>query len=330
MLDRNFPFYALGFLIAAGMTVLILRRLIPYLSRHAQQPIYAEGPSWHRAKAGTPTLGGLSFLLAGGTVFLLASLFLTLRGMGEEALSLLLAGGYAICNGAVGIADDLTKLHHHHNEGLTPRQKLLCQFLLSSLYLAARHFLLFDGTVIYFSFGGVDLGIFYYPLTLLILMGITNCANLTDGIDGLSSSVAFGVGVSLFYISAALSDAVSFLSSAMVGISLGFLVFNLHPARIFMGDTGSLFFGALAASCAVTLGNPLLMVGIGGIYVLEGISLILQVAIYKLTHKRLFRMAPIHHHFEMCGWSEKKIWTVFVLTTAVMCVLAWFGVRIWF
>lgn len=323
MLDRDFPFYALGFLIAAGMTVLILRRLIPYLARRAQQPIYAEGPSWHRAKAGTPTLGGLSFLLAGGTVFLLSALFLMLRGMREEALSLLLAGGYAICNGAVGIADDLTKLRHHHNEGLTPRQKLLFQFLLSALYLAARHFLLFDRTVIYFSFGEVDLGIFYYPLTLLILMGITNCANLTDGIDGLSSSVAFGVGVSLFYISAALSDTVSFLSAAMVGISLGFLVFNLHPARIFMGDTGSLFFGALAASCAVTLGNPLLIVGIGGIYVLEGISVILQVAVYKLTHKRLFRMAPIHHHFEKLGWSENRICLVAILLTLLFSIPAY-------
>ena len=155
------------------------------------------------------------------------------------------------------------------------------------------------------------------------MLGLVNSANLTDGIDGLASSVAFSIGVSLFYISAALSMETAIISSAIIGASIGFLLFNIHPARIFMGDTGSLFFGALVASCAFTLKNPILMLFIAGVYVVEGISVVLQVSYYKLTHKRFFKMAPLHHHLEKCGFTENRICITAIMTTFIVSIPAY-------
>ena len=160
------------------------------------------------------------------------------------------------------------------------------------------------------------------PLGTVILLGITNCANLTDGIDGLASGVGFAVGISLFYISCALCKEVSFISASIIGATAGFLVFNLHPAKIFMGDTGSLFLGALGASSAFALGNPLVIIFIGGIYCLEGLSVIIQVAVFKLTKKRVFRMAPLHHHLEKVGWSENRICIVAIILTFIFSIPA--------
>lgn len=306
MLDAYFPFYAFTFILTFLMTVLTERQLIPLLSARAKQPIYREGPGWHIKKSGTPTLGGLAFLAAALPVLILAPLLLKHHAT-TQSLSLTMGFAYALLNAFIGIADDLVKLGRRENEGLTPRQKLILQFLVAGLYLWGRHALLGDTTTLAFSFGTIDIGFWYYPLSLILLVGIVNCANLTDGIDGLAASVAFGIGVSLFYISAALSEEVGFLAASMMGISVGFLCFNLHPAKIFMGDTGSLFLGALAACSAFALGNPLLLLFFGAVYVLEGISVILQVIGYKLTGRRMFRMAPLHHHFEKLGWSENRI-----------------------
>ena len=148
-------------------------------------------------------------------------------------------------------------------------------------------------------------------------MGITNCANLTDGIDGLASSVAFAIGISLFYFSFGISENGSFISAALMGGAIGFLIFNLHPAKVFMGDTGSLFFGSLIAALAFELKSPWIAVVSGGVYVIEGISVILQVAFYKMTKKRLFKMAPIHHHLEKCGWDENKICITAIILTLI-------------
>ena len=153
-------------------------------------------------------------------------------------------------------------------------------------------------------------------------MGITNCANLTDGIDGLASGVAFAIGVSLFYISYNLCYEVCFIAGAIMGGASAFLIFNLHPAKIFMGDTGSLFFGALIASAAIAMGNPLIIIFIGGIYVIEGLSVIIQVIVFKLTGKRVFKMSPVHHHFERCGWSENKICIAAIILTFIFSVPA--------
>lgn len=323
MIDNNFPLYLLSFILSFIITTVAVRLLIPILKKNAEQPIYEDGPSWHSAKAGTPTLGGLGFLLATALTLALAALYLKLRGRYQESLSLVLSASYGVLNGAVGIIDDATKLKRKKNGGLTPTAKLLFQFALAAAFLAARWLLLPDSSVVSFSFGTYDFGILYYPITALILVGITNCANLTDGIDGLASSVTFAASLSLFYVSCALSEEASFISSALIGAALGFLIFNLHPAKIFMGDTGSLFFGAIISATAVSLGNPLVALSVGGIYATEGLSVIIQVFWYKATGKRIFKMAPIHHHLEKCGWSENKICIVAILLTFLLSIPAY-------
>ena len=322
MLDTNFPLYAVAFLATFFITVSVERILIPKLAMKAKQPIYEGGPKWHSAKSGTPTMGGLAFLLASSIALLLGSAFLFIDGRGESGLSLLICLGYSIANALIGIIDDRTKLKRKENAGLSPKQKLLAQSILSALFLLAQAVILKKGSTLAFSFGEIDLGAFYYILAMLILLGITNCANLTDGIDGLASSVGFSVGISLFYISCALSYDTAFISSAITGATAGFLVFNMHPARIFMGDTGSLFLGALAASGAFALGNPLLIVFIGFVYVIEGISVILQVIGFKLTGRRIFKMAPIHHHLEQKGWEENKICLLAMIITFIFSIPA--------
>jgi len=297
--------------------------LIPALRKKAQQPIYEEGPKWHEKKSGTPTLGGIAFLCAMLISFLISiPLLIRVKGI-DSFLSLLIILLYAFSNALVGIFDDLAKLHKHKNQGLTPLQKLILQLVLAILFLYFRNLLIGDSTSLSFSFGEVDLGFWYYVISTIILLGITNCANLTDGIDGLATSVAFSVAISMLYISASLFEDVAITCASMIGVTLGFLIFNLHPAKIFMGDTGSLFFGALVGSCAIALGNPLIAVLVGGVYVIEGISVILQVIFYKLTKKRIFKMAPLHHHLEQCGWSENRICIVAILLTFIFSIPAY-------
>ena len=323
MLDKYFPYYVISFFLAFFLTLIIERALIPRLKKKAQQPIYNEGPSWHQSKKGTPTMGGLAFIIASSISALFSYAVLIASGRHEGATALLLAFGFALLNSLVGIIDDSTKLYRKENAGLSPKEKLFFQLLISILFLFARSRLIENSTTLSFSFGYIDLGFWYYPLALFILLGIVNCANLTDGIDGLAGSVAFAIAVSLFYISSALSYEVSFISSAIIGATLGFLTFNLHPAKIFMGDTGSLFFGAIAAAAAVTLGNPLVILPIGGIYVIEGVSVIIHVCYYKMTKKRIFKMAPLHHHFEKLGWSENRICMVAIFLTFVLSIPAY-------
>ena len=322
MLDRNFPLYVTSFILAFAITGVTEHYLIPKLKKVAGQPIYSEGPRWHVSKSGTPTMGGIAFLIAIITVLVFSCIFLYAIGEYSGALSLMLCICFSLLNSAVGIIDDLKKLKHKHNEGLKPREKLLLQSITCILFLLARFFLLGEQGSISFSFGDIDLGLIYYPISFIILLGIINCANLTDGIDGLAAGVAFAIGVSFFYISCALSYEVCFISSALMGASTAFLIFNLHPAKIFMGDTGSLFLGALTASCAIALGNPLTIIFIGAVYVIEGISVILQVITFKLTHKRIFKMSPIHHHFEKCGWSENRICIVAIIITFIASIPA--------
>lgn len=323
MLDKLFPLYILIFFTAMLLTATIEKRLIPRLVMHAEQPIYAEGPRWHMKKKGTPTMGGIAFLLAVASVLILTSLFSIYFLSNRIAISLISALLYAMSNSFIGIIDDYEKLKKRENAGLTPRQKIILQLIAAILFISARQILLRDGTSISFAFGEIELGFWYYPITVFLLLGIVNCANLTDGIDGLASSVAFSIGVSLFYISFALNEETAIISSALMGSAVGFLIFNLHPAKIFMGDTGSLFFGALIAGCALTLNNPLLLTLICGVYVLEGVSDVIQVAYYKLTHKRIFKMAPLHHHLEKCGWSENKICIAAILATFVFSIPAY-------
>lgn len=322
MLDAYFPLYAAIFSLSLIVTVITERKLIPVLSKRARQPIYEGGPKWHISKSGTPTMGGIAFLFAVSLALLVGISFMMAHGMRESAISLAIAGIFSLLNSLIGIIDDMTKLSHSENAGLKPYQKLVLQFIAAVGFLIARHILLGDGTTLEFAFGRVDIGFIYYPLSLILLLGIINCANLTDGIDGLASGVAFGVGISLFYISAALVYDVAVIASAIIGAAVGFLFFNIHPAKIFMGDTGSLFFGALAVSAVFSLGNPLLVILIGGVYVLEGVSVILQVFSFKLFRRRIFKMAPVHHHLERCGMGENKICMIAIIITLVFSIPA--------
>ena len=235
----------------------------------------------------------------------------------------------ATLNGAVGVVDDLTKFKNHRNEGLTASQKYLLQLICAGAFLAALKFTGNLSTELYIPYVGVklELGIFYYILSILLITGIVNAVNLTDGIDGLASSVTLAVGA--FYAVASftlglLPEAV--LSGIMMGACLGFLVYNFYPAKVFMGDTGSLFLGGMVVGTAYALGNPLIVIIIGIVYICETVSVIMQVTYFKLTHgKRIFKMTPIHHHFEKCGWSELKIVGVFSLVTVIAGVIAYFG-----
>ena len=320
MNNTNALLYVIVFLFTFTLTVLSARLIIPYLKRRAEQPIYEDGPKWHISKAGTPTMGGLSFLIAILVALILCSLYLYICKDEKGAFSVMICAGYALLNALIGIIDDLTKLRHKQNAGLTPRAKLILQFTASSIFLITRKLVLNEGTEITSSFGNIDLGVIYYFLSIIILVGITNCANLTDGIDGLATSVAFAIGLSVFYLSYSRSNSASFISASLIGATVGFLIFNIHPAKVFMGDTGSLFLGALVASLAFELKNPLIAVTTGGVYVIEGVSVILQVAYFKMTKKRLFKMAPIHHHLEKCGWDENKICLTAIAITLIFSV----------
>lgn len=317
---NNSLLYVFVFLFTLTATVLIARLVIPFLKKRAEQPIYEDGPKWHMSKAGTPTMGGISFLIAISISLFLSSLYLRLANDDRASTSVLICAVYAILNASVGIIDDITKLKHKKNAGLTPRAKLILQFVISSSFLISRKLFLGEGTTISSRFGEIDLGIIYYFLSLIILVGITNCANLTDGIDGLATSVAFAIGVSMLYFSYMRVESASFISASLIGATVAFLIFNIHPAKIFMGDTGSLFLGSLAASLAFELKNPMIALINGGVYVIEGVSVILQVFCFKAFKRRLFKMAPIHHHLEKCGWDENKICVLAIVLTLLFSI----------
>ena len=291
---------AFVFLFVFAFTVLIEKPLASVLRYRASQPIYKDGPSWHMSKQGTPTMGGLAFVLSSVMALIPLSFFLVNKNGNDVFISIIISVIFCLFNALIGIVDDLTKLKRKENAGLTPIQKLVFQTILAVIFLMARKRYLGDSTTIDFSLFKIDFRFFYYPLAIIILLGIINCANLTDGVDGLSSSVALTIGAVFLFIGIDNLET-TLLSSILMGAAIGFLLFNSHPAKIFMGDTGSLFFGALSACLAFSIRNPITIILIGGVYVIEGISVILQVAVYKATKKRLFKMAPLHHHLEKEG-----------------------------
>lgn len=322
MINRYIPLYIISFILALAVTAIVERRLIPLLSGRAAQPIYEDGPSWHSVKSGTPTMGGLAFLLAIATSSTVAIVITLGIGEGRVALSIITVIIYSILNAGVGIIDDTAKLKKKVNKGLSAKQKLLLQTLIAIGFLFARAYIFGDGTSVELPFGTLELGLFYYPLSLVLLLGIVNCANLTDGIDGLATGVSFTVCAVLFLLSAHVLPDTAIISASIMGICLGFMFFNIYPARIFMGDTGSLFLGAAAVSCAFSFKNPFLIAIIGIVYVIEGVSVILQVVFFKKTGKRLFKMAPLHHHFEKSGMSETKICLIAMIVTLLSSIPA--------
>ncbi len=315
--------------IASGISLILALVLtpilIPMLTRlKFGQSIREEGPSWHQKKSGTPTMGGISMIIAVAIGALIAYLISGTFG----ALELTLIVG-SVLFGVIGFADDYIKVVKKRNLGLTSGQKFSAQLLVSVLTTV---FMMYNGVIsgeIYVPFikSAVDIGFFAIPLAILVQLSVVNSVNLTDGLDGLASSVT--LIVSLFFMICALvlgNMAVAAFMGATAAACVGFLFFNANPAKVFMGDTGSLFLGGAIATGAIALKMPLILIIAGGIYLIETLSVIIQVASFKLTGKRVFKMSPIHHHFEMCGLNEKKIVLLFTAATVILCGIAYLTV----
>ena len=309
--------------VLSGVAGLLLLPVLRALK--AGQSIREVGPTWHNYKAGTPMMGGLMFIFA-------AVVCLVINGFAMADYTVLYVMALGLCFGLVGFLDDFFKLKFKRNLGLTSAQKAMLQAAVSAIYL----YLLYKQDVLscnlYIPFTDVCISIHplvYIFFAMFVIVGCVNAVNLTDGVDGLSSSVT--IPVMLFFAAAAVAMEkwdVALLPAALIGGLVAYLFYNWHPAKVFMGDTGSLFLGGIVCGLAFALDMPLILVFVGFVYIVETLSVILQVSYFKLTHgKRIFRMAPIHHHFEMCGWKEVKIVLVFTAVSAVMCVIAWFGIQ---
>lgn len=274
-------------------------------------------------------MGGLGFILAILIVLLVRILSMAIQKQAPEDIPLVLTIAFGVANGIIGFVDDYSKLVKKQNEGLTWKQKLLLQFVMAAAYLAVMGYTGYYPTdwKIPFTSAVWHLGWVAYPLGALILVGVVNGGNLTDGVDGLFSSVILVEAIYYAVLAFVLANEQLLLPSAMlIGAAAGFLLFNFHPAKVFMGDTGSLFFGGMIIALAFQAGNPLVGLLITLPLILEMLSSFLQVIYFKLTHgKRLFKMAPFHHHLEKCGWNEYQIVAVFSLFSALFCVLAWFS-----
>lgn len=310
------------------VTAVAGRFLIPVLRRmKAGQSIREDGPTWHMGKTGTPTMGGLMFILG---------IFIAITAAGWKNM---LTGdfkhfyvyGLALIFGAIGYADDYVKVKKKRNLGLTAVQKLLLQLAAAVVFLSLMRF---EGSLtpnLYVPFFNVSIvlpWVVYLIFAAFVVVGTVNAVNITDGIDGLASSVT--IPVALFFSVTAIwwkYTQLGVVAAALLGGLLAFLIYNFHPAKVFMGDTGSMFLGGMVAGLAFGFDMPLVLIPVGIVYICETMSDIIQVAYFKATHgKRFFKMAPLHHHFEMCGWSEVKLVLVFTAVSAVFCVLAAVGV----
>ena len=326
-------FFLIPMILTFAVTAIAARILIPILkSKKMGQKILDIGPRWHKSKEGTPVMGGLSFIIGMTLTVLIYIIFSVLSDNIEGDYKLIITFGMALLNGAIGVVDDLTKFSKKQNEGLTAKQKMFLQLIVAGLYLFFMTITNNITTALYIPFISfeLELGWFYYVFALILITGVVNSVNLIDGIDGLNSTVTFVVGA-YFTVTAFIIGSIqsAMLAAMLIGGCLGFLVYNFYPAKLFMGDTGSLFLGGIVIGLAFMVDNPLIIVVAGLIYIIESLSSMIQVGYFKLTHgKRFFKMAPIHHHFEKCGWSELKIVGMFSLFTFVMCVIAYFGIRI--
>ncbi len=310
------------------VTVAVGLVLIPALRRmHAGQTIKENGPSWHSGKQGTPTMGGLMFITGVTFMCVVGGLDEIMAGDWRHIIILV----FSLLFGLIGFLDDYEKVKKKQNLGLTAAQKLILQVaaaVVLILLLRLEGHLNFHA--LYVPFFDVSLNIpypVYLALAVFIIVGCVNAVNITDGIDGLAAGVTTPVAVCYAAIAAAWGySSVGLFGAALAGGLVGFLVFNFYPAKVFMGDTGSLFLGGAVCATAFALDMPLILVPLGLVYIVETLSDIIQVAYFKLTHgKRFFKMAPLHHHLELSGWGERRIFTVFVGISALMAVLSFFG-----
>lgn len=294
--------------------------LIPFLRKlKFGQTILEDGPSWHEKKQGTPTMGGLVFIAA--TVIATLIFIRNLR-----------CGAILLCGvlfGLIGFIDDYIKVVKKQNKGFSASQKFLAQTVVSLGYAVFLYFQFGQTeTRIPFTDLTFDLGILHIPFVMLVLLATTNSANLTDGLDGLAASV--GSIVSLFFAVACAvigmhSDG-SVVAGALTGGLLGFLIYNAYPAKVFMGDTGSLFIGGTIAAVAISAGLELFIIIGAFVFLFEALSVIIQVSVYKKTKKRVFKMAPVHHHFEKCGWKETKVVALFSIITLILCAICYIAI----
>lgn len=310
------------------VTVVVGKFLIPILrAMKAGQSIKEIGPNWHMTKQGTPTMGGIMFMV-GITV---AVLVFCWRDMAQGDWSALIVLALALVYGGIGFIDDFAKVKKKENTGLTAGWKLLLQLAVSVAFLALMRYFGYLSPNVYIPFANITIPLpwaVYLVFAAFVIVGCVNAVNLTDGLDGLAGSVTLPVAI-FFSLLAAWWEkgSVGIFAAALAGGILGFLVYNFYPAKVFMGDTGSLFLGGAVCAMAFAVDAPLILIPVGIIYIAETMSDIIQVGYFKLTHgKRIFRMAPLHHHLELGGWSEVRIVLTFAAITVAFCLLAFAGV----
>ena len=321
--------YLISFLVAFAASALIGRFLIPWLhALKAGQSIKEIGPVWHMAKQGTPTMGGIMFIAG----IFIAILVTGWQDFSQGRLGALFVFLFALVFGVIGFLDDFMKVKYHKNEGLTAPQKFLLQLAAAIVFTVLLRYTGYLTPDLYIPFFNTHLvlpWVVYMIFAAFVIVGTVNAVNITDGLDGLSTSVTIPVAA-FFSVMAIIWPGFAQLgtfSAAMLGGLCGFLVYNHYPAKVFMGDTGSLFLGGAVAALAFAYDMPLVLLLVGIVYICETLSDIIQVTYFKLTHgKRIFKMAPLHHHFEMCGWKETKIVAVFSTVSALFCLLAYFAV----
>ncbi|MBS7220472.1 MAG: phospho-N-acetylmuramoyl-pentapeptide-transferase [Clostridiales bacterium] len=307
-------------IIAFVLCIFVCPVLIPFLHRlKFGQTVRDDGPQTHLQKTGTPTMGGLAFLAA----FVLAAIFMTPT---HETIAVILV---TIGFGLIGFIDDYIKVVKKRSLGLKPMQKIVGQLIICVLFMVYLN-KSGVGTEIYIPFTGGktwDLGILFIPFCIIAVLATVNGVNLTDGLDGLADGVTLIVCVFFTMCAYAAGNGIVTAGGAMIGGLLAFLIFNAYPAKVFMGDTGSLALGGFIVACAFILKMPLFILIAGIIYVVETLSVAIQVTVYKKTKKRVFKMAPLHHHFELSGWSETKVVTLFYVITAIACLVAFLGAQ---
>lgn len=309
----------LPIIISFAISVSLCPIIIPFLKRlKFGQPIREEGPKDHLKKSGTPVMGGLIFLIS---VSITSLLYLNEYPKIVPILFVTLGFGF------IGFLDDFIKVVMKNPKGLLPSQKMLGQVLVTAIF--AYYMINFSGVgitaLIPFSDGKYwDMGILFIPIFFFISLGTVNGANFTDGLDGLAASVTMLLGVFFTMVAIMSNIGITPVTGAIVGSLMGFLLFNVYPAKVFMGDTGSLALGGFVLSTAYMMQLPLFIALVALAYLVEVASVIIQVAYFKKTGgKRIFKMAPIHHHFELCGWSETRVVAVFSVVTAVLCMIAY-------
>ena len=313
-------------IISFFVTVILGMIIIPILRKFKVGQIEREdGPKSHLKKQGTPTMGGIMMIISMILVITGAYVFLSVNNQGDLAHNLLPILLLTIGFGLIGFIDDFKKLVLKNTKGLKPSYKMLGLLIISVAYVVYLVYGLHIGTETYITFmkGYITLPIYIYiPFAILVILGTTNAVNLTDGIDGLASSVSAIIITCLTIIGILFGhQEISIFGSVVIGAVLGFLMFNLHPAKVFMGDTGSLLLGGVVSAMALYLKMPLLLLVIALVPVIETLSVIIQVVYFKKTGNRVFKMTPIHHHFELSGWKENKVVIVFSLVTLLLCII---------